>query len=232
MSNADFLETVLINTITAEKIQGHSVCVALSGGCDSVTLLSIFSSIAKKYDINISALHVNHQLNTKSDDWESFCRHTSKTLNVNFIAKKVKVDVGDGLGIEAAARQARYKIFSEQSCQSIFLGHHIDDQIETFFLQLLRGAGARGLSSMPISRMPWGKNGPKIIRPWLQIKRELILDYARQNKITWVEDDSNHDESLDRNYLRRQILPKVHKKYPDYRPVIARSIKNLADSQA
>tara|TARA_B100000214_G_C23443295_1_gene390269 strand:- start:257 stop:499 length:243 start_codon:yes stop_codon:yes gene_type:complete len=80
--------------------------------------------------------------------------------------------------------------------------------------------------------MPWGKNGPKIIRPWLQIKRELILDYARQNKITWVEDDSNHDESLDRNYLRRQILPKVHKKYPDYRPVIARSIKNLADSQA
>ena len=231
MSNADFLEKVLIDTILAEKIQGYRVCVAVSGGCDSITLLSIFSGIAKKYDINISALHVNHQLNPKSDYWENFCRHISKILNVNFIAKKVKVDVEDGLGIEAAARQARYKIFSEQSHRFIFLAHHMDDQIETFFLQLLRGAGARGLSSMPRSRAPWGGSGPKIIRPWLQIKRRLILDYARQNRITWVEDDSNQDETLDRNFLRRQVLPKVYKKYPNCRPIIARSIKNLADSQ-
>jgi tRNA(Ile)-lysidine synthase len=128
--------------------------VGLSGGVDSVVLLDSLQRVARKLRFRLSALHVNHQLSPHARRWEAFCRRLCRARGIPFQSVNVRVRRGDSL--EAAARVARYAVFARQDCDYVVLAHHRDDQVETLLLQLLRGAGVKGLSGMPLLRVEGG----------------------------------------------------------------------------
>jgi tRNA(Ile)-lysidine synthase len=124
--------------------------VGLSGGVDSVVLLDSLQRVARKLRLRLSALHVNHQLSPHARRWEAFCGRLCRARGIPFQSVKIRVRRGDSL--EAAARAARYAVFARQACDYVVLAHHRDDQVETLLLQLLRGAGVKGLAAMPLLR--------------------------------------------------------------------------------
>ena len=225
---------------------GDRLVIGLSGGVDSVALLDCLQRCAKPLRLRLSALHVNHQISPAASSWVAFCRRLCRARGVPF--HSVKVKVGRGGGIEAAARAARYAAFAAQECDAIVLAHHRDDQVETFLLQLLRGAGLKGLAAMPLVRKsevqrlvysrPLGAvtrrksegKSPSILRPMLDVTRAEIVEYAKARKLKWVEDDSNADVRFARNYLRHAVLPVLARRVPAYLTTIARSIGHVAEA--
>jgi tRNA(Ile)-lysidine synthase len=217
--------------------------VGLSGGIDSVVLLDSLQRCAGRLGFRLSALHVNHQLSPNAASWASFCRGICHARGIPFRTVKVKVPRGGG---EAAARAARYAAFAREECATIALAHHRDDQVETFLLQLLRGAGVKGLAAMPLvrksevesrkSKMKGGssvvsrQSSPAIVRPLLDVTRAEIVEYAKARKLKWIEDESNADVHYARNYLRHEVLPVVGRRFPAYLSTIARSIGHVADA--
>lgn len=224
--------------------------MGLSGGVDSVVLLDCMRSAARSLRFRLSALHVNHQLSPDAGRWAAFCRRLCRERGVPFRAEAVKVPRGAG-GPEAAARSARYGVFARQACDYLVLAHHRDDQVETLLLQLFRGAGLKGLAAMPFLRDDGGRRkaegnktsgnrGPsspsphpsslKILRPLLDVTRQEIIDHAVKHGLRWVEDQSNADAYFLRNYLRREVLPAVERRFPAYRAAVARSGRHIADA--
>jgi tRNA(Ile)-lysidine synthase len=157
-----------------------------------------------------------------------------------------------GDSVEAAARAARYAVFARQDCDYVVLAHHRDDQVETLLLQLLRGAGVKGMAAMPRlrdeggGRRAEGKGGNsgkpdsssliphpsslRILRPLLDVTRAEILEYAKARKLKWVEDESNADIYYQRNYLRHEVLPVIARRFPAYRATLARAASHLAEA--
>lgn len=221
----------LDDALRAQHARNRSVCVALSGGMDSVSLLAAFDELARAHNLTLTAVHVNHGLSPRADEWQRFCVALCARRGVEIAIERVEVARDSGLGIEAAARLARYRVLSEQSADFVALAHHLDDQVETFLIQLLRGAGASGLAAMPELRMPW-YDGPRLLRPWLRVARSNIEAYARSTGLEWIEDESNDDRALDRNFLRHRVMPLIAERFPAYRGTIARAVRNLADSAA
>jgi tRNA(Ile)-lysidine synthase len=123
---------------------------------------------------------------------------------------------------EAAARIARYKVFEELIKENDILltAHHKDDQVETFLLQLFRGSGLKGLAAMPFTK-PFAKG--TLIRPLLHYTREELFSYATQRKLTWIDDESNFDTNLQRNFIRHQLLPLLETHYPNVKRPLLRS---------
>ncbi|MBI3045834.1 MAG: tRNA lysidine(34) synthetase TilS [Betaproteobacteria bacterium] len=217
------------------------VVLGLSGGVDSVVLLDCLRRAARGRRLRLSALHVNHQLSPNAARWAAFCRRLCGAHGIPFVSVKVKVARGDSL--EAAARAARYAVFARQDCDFVALAHHRDDQVETLFLQLLRGAGVKGLAAMPLVRKAEGgrrkANGaspithhpsPAILRPLLDVTRQEILEYAKKRKLKWIEDESNQDVYFQRNFLRHEIFPAIARRFPAYRATVARSARHLAEA--
>jgi tRNA(Ile)-lysidine synthase len=223
--------------------------VGLSGGVDSVVLLDSLQRVARKLQFRLSALHVNHQLSPHARRWEALCRRLCRARGIPFQSVKIRVRRGDSL--EAAARAARYAVFARQDCDYVVLAHHRDDQVETLLLQLLRGAGVKGLAAMPLVRIKdqgprfehksplRGRSklnpqssilNPKILRPLLDVTRQDILEYAKTRKLKWVEDESNADIYFQRNYLRHEVLPVIARRFPAYRVTLARAAGHLAEA--
>lgn len=220
----------------------------LSGGVDSVVLLDVLQRAARGLRFRLSALHVNHQLSPRAGRWEGFCRRLCRDRGIPFRSVTVAVRRGDS--VEAAARAARYAEFERQGCDYIALAHHRDDQAETLLLQLLRGAGVKGLAGMPFVRMqargsriegrPVGRRSPGnsqsailspgILRPLLDATREEILAYAKGRDLKWVEDESNQDVAFQRNFLRHEVLPVIARRFPAYRATLARAAGHLAEA--
>lgn len=202
--------------------------VAFSGGVDSTALLQLISQWCKANSKAppLTVLHVNHGLQTQAADWENHCAWICRFLDLPFVALNAEVEV-EGKGLEFAARQARYALFEEQLQEGevLFLGHHQDDQVETFFLRLLRGAGVEGLAAMPQQR-ELGKG--VLFRPLLAYTRPQLEAYVESQGLRCVEDPSNEDLDLDRNYLRRQVLPLLAQRWPGYRQTITRASGHLA----
>ncbi len=221
-----------LRELLREKLEGFSdarrFIVAYSGGADSHALLHALVSLELPQDI--LALHVNHGLSPNADNWQLHCESVSRELHVNFCAERARVK-RDGSGLENAARQARYDIFARHVGPGdvLLMAHHADDQIETFFLRLLRGAGVRGLGGMP----EWRSIGDSCLyRPWLACSREEIRSYAREHGLVWVEDESNADIQFDRNYLREQVLPVLQARWPQAGQSIARSMSWCGEADA
>ena len=180
--------------------------VAFSGGLDSTALLHLLLAWRERRGKApaIAALHINHQLQAAADDWQAHCRSHCADLDVAFQALCVDTQ-GSG---EAAARDARYRAFEHylQPGDVLMLAHHLDDQVETFFLRLLRGAGLEGLSAMPASR-PLGD--ARLARPLLHLTRAELAHYVNERGWRHIDDPTNADASIDRNFLRHQVLPVV-----------------------
>lgn len=228
---------------------GGRLLVGLSGGVDSVVLLDLLRRLSKKLRLELAALHVNHQINPAAGRWAAFCRAFCRRHGVALTVVRVKVPRRSSL--EAAARAARYRAFAAQPSDFIVLAHNLDDQAETVFLQLLRGAGVKGLSAMPVVRGEGrgerreeenrsrparrltphpSRLTPSILRPLLEVPRSEIEAYARQRKLKWIEDDSNADLGFDRNFLRHRVLPVIAQRYPSYRKTLLRASRNLAEA--
>lgn len=201
--------------------------VAYSGGVDSHVLLHLLSHISQH--IPVHALHVNHQLSANANAWQQHCEQTCLQLGIAFTAVSVELNTASGKGLEAEAREARYRVFETflETGDLIFLGQHADDQVETFLLRLLRGAGMKGLSAMPSSRI---LGRAHLYRPFLDLAKEELLKYANHWQLQWVEDESNLNTQFDRNFLRQQLLPLLSERWPDYRQNVGRSVRLLQQS--
>jgi tRNA(Ile)-lysidine synthase len=211
---------------------GGRVTIALSGGLDSVVLLHCLTALAPSLGLEIGALHVHHGLSPKADQWARFCAELCERVAVPLAQAIVAVDPDSGLGVEAAAREARYAVFRRQKVDAVALAHHRDDQAETVLLQLLRGAGVRGLSAMPPVRVLDPLSGLRLVRPLLDVPRAAIRAYARAHKLSWIEDESNADARFDRNFLRSKILPGLTQRFPAAAETLSRVALNLADAQS
>ena len=206
------------------------LCVALSGGVDSTALLAALVAIHPRPP-NLRALHVDHGLRPASRDWAQHCRTLARHLHVPVQVLTTKVARAAGASLEAAARDARYALLATalKSGEALLLAHHADDQLETVLLQLLRGSGLPGLSAMPAA----APLAPGIsVRPLLSRTRAELEAWVQGQGLTWIEDDSNADESLNRNYLRRQILPLIQQRWPAAAAAVARSARHAAEAQS
>jgi tRNA(Ile)-lysidine synthase len=199
------------------------IAVGLSGGVDSVVLLHKLRDVP-----GVSAIHVHHGLSPNADAWAAFCRRLCKRLGVPLTVRKVKV-VKRGEGLEAAARAARYEIFRKIPVDVLALAHHLDDQAETVLMNLLRGTGLRGARGMlPRSQF----NEKTLLRPLLDTSRREIEAYARRHGLEWIEDESNADESLTRNFIRRRVGPLLERRYPRWKENLARAARHFAREEA
>ena len=206
-----------------KRASGKKLAVALSGGVDSVTLLHQLRSRGA-----VTAIHVHHGLSPNADRWAAFCRRLCKRLDVPLTVVKVRV-VKRGQGLEAAAREARYQAFSRADAECIALAHNLDDQAETVLMNLLRGAGRRGASGMPAQSRFKGKT---LLRPLLDTPREAIEAYARRHRLAWVEDESNADDALTRNFLRRRVGPLLQERFPGWKRSLARAARHFSRREA
>jgi len=206
------------------------VAVALSGGRDSIALLDAFACIARDYRIELSALHVHHGLSASAEAWAAFCLAECKKRDVPLVVDRVQVERRGGMSLEATARAARYSAFAAVDADFIALAHHADDQAETVLLQLLRGAGPHGLAAMPAQRAT--RPGPVLLRPLLALPRSAIDAYAKARALAWVDDESNADTDVRRNFIRHEIAPRLAAAFPGYPATLARSAAHQAESAA
>ncbi len=208
------------------KVQKKTVdvTIGLSGGVDSMVLLNVLYQLKTKLNLKLSAIHVHHGLSKNADNWGQVCFDECKKLDVDFSQKKINIDNSEGIGIEASARKARYQILHQLSNEFLVTAHHQNDQAETLMLQLLRGSGLKGLASMPSydeERHLW--------RPFLKLSRDVIEEYAKNNNIRFIEDESNKNIEFDRNFLRLEIFPKLIKRFPQTIKSLGRSADLVAE---
>ena len=207
-----------------------SLCVALSGGVDSTALLAALAA-KRPRSLQLRALHVDHGLRPASKQWAAHCRKLARNLHVPLKVLATKVERFRGVSLEAAARDARYGLLTAalHPREILLTAHHSDDQLETVLLQLLRGSGLPGISAMP-ALAPFADGF--LARPLLSRSRAELETWVREQGLTWVEDDTNVDESLDRNYLRLRILPLIRDRWPGAATAVARSARHAAEAQS
>jgi len=203
-------------------------CVALSGGLDSTVLLHLLANLAQREALPpLSAIHIHHGLQAAADAWPAHCHELCAALSVPLQVEYVQV--APGASLERAAREARYAAFAARlgADELLLTAQHRDDQAETLLFRLLRGAGVQGLSAMPVSR---ALGAGRLVRPLLNCSRDELLAYAREHKLSWVEDPSNADERFSRNYLRRQVMPALLGRWPQASANMARSAAHLSEA--
>ncbi len=205
------------------------IYIAYSGGIDSHVLLHSLATFASDKD-RLRAVYVHHGLQQAADDWQSHCALQAQNLQLNFQAIFVDARAEKGQSQEEAARNARYQALKTllKENDAVLTGQHAEDQLETVLLQLFRGAGLKGLSGMP-EMMKLGRGC--LIRPFLNISKQQIVNYAQLYDLQWVEDPSNQAINFDRNYLRNQILPKLKQRWPNLDDTVGRSARICAESQ-
>lgn len=219
----------LIDDALAETPPGRVVWIALSGGLDSSLLLTLAARACRRYPRPLRALHVHHGLQDAANDFEVHGRRLCSRLGVPLFVERVSVELGAGRGLEGAAREARYAAFARRVApgETLWLAQHRDDQAETFLLAALRGSGVRGLAAMPDERL-W--QGRVLGRPWLGVSRAALEAEAARLGLVWSEDPSNADTALDRNFLRRTLLPLLETRWPHAGEALARSAALAAEA--
>ena len=221
------------STLIARE-QPDKLIVGLSGGLDSVVLLHSLMQLSRSGELavpTIEAVYVNHGLSANAGDWQQSCAALCKDLNVSFTAIAVEVTPRARESLEACARDRRYAALCEhaKAAKSVIVtAHHQNDQLETLLLQLKRGSGPKGLSGIAAFSV---MHSVPVSRPLLTLSRAQILDYARQNDLRWIEDESNSDESFDRNFLRHSVLPSLLERWPSFGQTASRSASLCAEQQ-
>ena len=223
----DFNEN--LNELITNEIASLGVTkftIALSGGIDSTVLLDLLSKAKRSSDV-IKAIHINHNLHESSKEWVDFAKDACKKYKLPLIIESINPKQ-EGFGLEADAREQRYKKFKEiiLDNECLLTAHHLDDQIETTLFRIFRGTGLDGLRSIR-KKAKFGKG--LLCRPLINIPREAIEQYAKLNDIKWIEDPSNNNIYFDRNYLRNNIVPSIKKRWPNAQKTITR-LSSLAEN--
>ena len=209
--------------------------VGFSGGLDSSVLLHALHQLKQNKSLAaaLQAVYIDHGLQECSGSWATHCQQVCADYKLPFQAIRIDVQAARGQSPEAAARKGRYaafeNLFELQSQQPVLLtAHHQDDQAETVLLQLLRGAGAAGLSAMPeVKLLGAGLQA----RPLLGFSREELEAYVAKKQLSYIEDPSNKEDNFDRNFLRNQVLPLLQQRWPSANKTITRSAGLLAEQQ-
>ena len=225
-ADANALVRNLHSLLDAYGLQGQRVCVALSGGMDSVVLLHALAMLRTPASFKLSAIHVNHGISPNAASWAEFCRQTCLALDVPCDVATLAQVRADGGGLERAARDARYAVFSAVDADVLCMAHHQNDRAETLLLNLFRGAGPQGLAAMPGTRF---LNGKRLLRPFIDVPRSELLAWAQAKDIRWIEDESNKDLHFRRNYMRHVVLPAVSEQFPGVVGVLARTAAQMQD---
>jgi len=206
------------------------VWIACSGGVDSLVLLhACHLLVQENIKLNLHVIHINHGLSLHAEEWQTQVEKICHAWQIPFYAEKIKINRAPGESLEDQARQARYAVFKSyvQENDLLLTAHHQDDQAETLFLQLLRGAGVLGLAAMhEIMSFSTARLG----RPFLTISRQEILNYAIKNNLQWVEDESNQNENFSRNFLRNTIFPQLENRWPQAKIKFSQSANYLQEA--
>jgi tRNA(Ile)-lysidine synthase len=206
---------------------GLRVAVALSGGRDSMALLDALASLRPELEFGLSALHVHHGLSPNADRWAAFSAEECARRDIALTVHHVRIARAPGKSLEATARAARYAALRRADADVVMLAHHADDQAETLLLQLLRGAGPHGLAAMPAAH---AGAGPALLRPWLALPGTAVEAFARERGVRWIDDESNADTELKRNYLRHEIGPRLAAAFPGYPATLVRAAAHNAEA--
>ena len=217
------LTTAIRNLLDETAPVNKAFCIALSGGMDSMALLS--AALPLREEWQISVCHVNHGISWRADSWTDFCQEICKQAAVPLIVHRQTPPTGN-VG-EEWARNVRLNAFAALPTDMVLLAHHADDQAETVLFRLLRGAGAHGVAAMRSQTPLFGKT---LLRPWLGIRRCIIADYAKSHKLRWIEDEDNRNLSRRRNFLRWRVMPVLTEAFPDYVAAFAASGRRMQDS--
>lgn len=229
--------SVLSTFITEHQLDNANFVVALSGGVDSMCLLALFAELNRQQPISFSAIHINHGISNNADTWQQHIQNHCQQLNIELQTVELSVKTSGGQSLEAIARESRYQAIAECLAENSVLvtGHHQDDQFETFFLRLMRKSGLTGLGAMKaLSRFPNQLGRDKNIqlaRPLLNCQQQQIEQYAHQQHISWVEDESNINTDFDRNFVRHKVLPVVKERWPGATQAVSESAILLQQQQ-
>ena len=201
-----------------------NIVIAFSGGIDSVVLLHFLNS---HYPGNIRAVHINHNLSKHSKDWSLFCKELCHKQEIGF--KSIDINIKNSSNVEENARKKRYNSLKSELSENEILctAHHQGDQSETFLLQLFRGSGVAGLASMPKMK---NFADSFLYRPFLNISKQLIFEYATKYNLDWVEDDSNNNLNFKRNLLRLELIPKLESGFDGLIKNISRSAYHQSEA--
>lgn len=195
-----------------------------SGGLDSQVLLHLAAKIIPSDRLLV--VHVNHHLQQPADSWAAFSVSQAQLLGL----KHISLDAYPDACSEEAARRVRYNAFESVMAEGdcLLLGHHGDDQVETLFFRLLRGAGLKGLSAIPKSR---ALSQGVLFRPLLDLPRQTLEAYAEQYGLQWIDDPSNQSDRYDRNFLRLNVMPLLEERWPEFRQCGLTTVEQLGASQ-
>lgn len=217
--------------------QGHLFVACLGGGADSQSILDLLDRYRQAHPhYRYIAIHLDHQFHPKSGQWAQGLLADCERRAMPLLHEILQVKLGPRVNKEAAGRDARYQRMAELVHQhadsagaSCLLGHHCNDQIETFLLQLKRGAGPKGLAAMAAEhnwqQLRW-------LRPLLTVSKQAIYAYAQQRQLFWIEDDTNFDTDIERNFLRHQVVPLLEQRWPHFGESVLRSSALCAEQNA
>ena len=224
------------NSISAHQLlqRGESVIVAVSGGLDSMVLLRVLHSLSTEHEWKLHVAHFNHLLRgDASDADEALVKEAAREMSLSFRSERANVRefaAGQNLSIEMAARQLRHQFFAkvamEQGVGNVALAHHADDQVELFFLRLLRGTSLSGLAGMAWSSPSSANPDIQLIRPLLGCSKAALREYASSQRIQFREDSTNESLDILRNRIRHELLPLLT---TQYQPAIADTTLRLMD---
>jgi len=220
--------------ILFERLPAGPVAAAVSGGADSA-MLAVHAAEATRGRRPLLLFHVDHGLQAPSAEWADRVRALGADLDVPVHVARVTVDAGDGGGVEAAARAARYAALGElaraHGAGHVLLAHHLGDQAETVLLRLLRGSGLHGLQAMAAETR---RDGIAYLRPWLDVDRARILeaasDYAARTGWRAVDDPTNADPLYTRAAVRTLLAPALDARWPGWRRTMARHARHVAQA--
>ncbi len=211
-----------------------SVAIALSGGIDSVALSLVAKEVCARTGHTLHFFHVHHGLYAEADAWAAHLQTFAHDLGVPLSTGRVAVAQDSGLGIEAAARQARYAALAEMAhanrVTAILLAHHRQDQAETVLLRLLRGAGVLGLGGMQPDVV---RGELRLLRPWLDVDRDALVAltgaYAQRSGWHPIQDPSNSDVHFARGALRSELVPVLDRRWPAWRQTVTRHARQAQE---
>ncbi len=217
-------------TLNTSLLSSCRILAAFSGGLDSTVLLHQLVLWRERHpDVTLRAIHIHHGLSPHADSWVRHCETVCERWQVPLVVERMTL-ADNGLGIEAHAREARYRAFAQTLLPGEVLAtaQHLDDQCETFLLALKRGSGPAGLSAMG-ERSPFA--GTLLLRPLLRETRKTLEQWAVRHGLCWIEDESNQDDAYDRNFLRLRALPLLQRRWPHFPAAVARSATLCAEQE-
>jgi tRNA(Ile)-lysidine synthase len=213
--------------------RGETVVVAVSGGLDSMVLLHLLNRLARAASWRLVVAHFNHQLRGRASDAdEAFVRRAAKQLGLPCVTDRADVRRAARarkFSVEMAARELRHAFFAQTArrndARTVALAHHADDQVETFFLRLLRGAGGEGLAGMKPAAPSPADVEVRLVRPLLEFSRAMLAAYARRHRLRFREDASNACRDIPRNRVRHELIPRLRRFQPALDTTILRAME-------